>query len=97
MLLETTPPQGPLDWPFSFVQYGILGIILIMLLTEWLWPKPAVEQMQKQHLAEKEMWEARLLPVMERIAKGLEENNVVSRTQTNELSEVIRLLEDRRS
>jgi hypothetical protein len=31
----------------QFAQYGILGLILLAILTGYLWPKPPVERLQK--------------------------------------------------
>jgi len=33
----------------QFAQYGILGLILIAILTGYLWPKPPVERLQKDY------------------------------------------------
>jgi hypothetical protein len=85
---------APVD-PLSFVQYGVLGIILIMLLTGWLWAKPAVDEMQKRHLEERKLLEDRLLPVLERLARELEANARETHINTNELAEAIRVLERR--
>lgn len=70
-MLEAAPTVDPL----SFLQYGILGVILIMLLTGWLWAKPAVEEMQKRHAEERKLWEERILPTMDRLSARLEINN----------------------
>lgn len=89
-LLES--PAAPTD-PLSFLQYGILGLILILLLTGWLWAKPAVEELQKRHAEERKLWEERILPQLSKLSDGLEENSKLLRTNTNELADVIRVLE----
>jgi hypothetical protein len=90
VIVETAPVD-----PLSFVQYGILGVILIMLLTGWLWAKPAVEEMQKRHAEERKLWEDRILPTMERLSRELDKNAQEMRINTNELAEAIRFLERR--
>lgn len=87
----------------TLAQYGLLGLILVMLLTGWLWAKPAVDDMKrtfdatlKQHELERRLWEDRLLPSMERLTRALEDNTREGRVAVNEMAEVIRLLEDRR-
>lgn len=93
IFLETSPPTVD---PISWLQYGILGVVLVMLLTGWLWAKPAVDDMQKRHAEERKLWEERILPAMERIARGLETNNGVVTTNTKEISELAEILRDRK-
>lgn len=31
--------------PVEWIQYGALGMVVVGLLTGWLWPKPAVERL----------------------------------------------------
>lgn len=33
----------------QFAQYGILGLILLAILTGYLWPKPPVDRLQKDY------------------------------------------------
>lgn len=35
---------GSVGNPVDFVQYGVLGLIIIALISGWLWAKPAVER-----------------------------------------------------
>ena len=84
--------------PFiALAQYGLLGLILVMLLTGWLWAKPAVDDMKEQFAAERKLWEERLLPSMERLTRALEDNTREGKVAINEIAEVIRLLENGRS
>ena len=92
MFLQTVPANDPL---LTLAQYGLLGLVLLMLLTGWLWAKPAVDDMKKQHELERKLWEERLLPSLRDLAEALRENNAVLKTNTNELSEMMRLLEER--
>ncbi len=34
--------------PLDLGAYGVIGIILILLITGWLWPKPAVDNILKK-------------------------------------------------
>lgn len=99
MLLEAAPVYDPV----IFVQYGVLGVILVMMLTGWLWPKPAIEEMRKQMEQERKLVMDTLLPALVNISKNLEDATGAMKDatgamkiNTNELSEVIRILEDRK-
>lgn len=43
VLAQATSAGSPLD----FIQYGVLGLVIIGLLLGWLWAKPAVDRMLK--------------------------------------------------
>lgn len=93
MILDAGPVSvNPLD----FVQLGILGVVFFMLVTGMLWAKPAVDAMQKQHEIDRKLWEERIIPVMEQLAKGVETNVEVTKTNNSNLSELVRILKDRR-
>lgn len=34
--------------PLDFVQYGVLGLIVLAFITGWIWPKPAVDKLMAQ-------------------------------------------------
>jgi len=62
----------------SFVNFGVLGLVVLCLITGWLWTKPSVDRLEKERdraIAEREKAEAqrdamaqvlqeRLLPVV---------------------------------
>lgn len=62
----------------SFVNFGVLGLVVLCLVTGWLWTKPSVDRLEKERdraIAEREKAEAqrdamaqvlqeRLLPVV---------------------------------
>ncbi len=77
----------------SLSQYGLLGAILIMLLTGWLWAKPAIDDLQKRHAADRALWEGRVVPLLERLELALEVNTRELRTNSTELVAAIRELE----
>lgn len=92
MVLEAAPVTSD---PIGIIlQYGVLGLVLMMLLTGYLWPKPAVDEIKKQcaddaarHDAEKAVWTEQLKPL-------LETNTRLLRTNTNEMAELSELLRE---
>lgn len=65
-------PNNSLD----LVQAGVLGVVLLAMLTGWIWAKPAVEDLQKRIKAlEAELlwWRDKLLPALEEIQRLLRE------------------------
>lgn len=51
--------------PTDLVQFGVLGIILLLILAGWLWAKPAVDDL-KDRLAKTESQRDALIEVYER-------------------------------
>lgn len=88
MVLDASPEA----W-LSLSQYGLLGAILVMLLTGWLWAKPAIDDLQRRHAEDRELWERRVIPLLERLELALATNTHELRTNTNELSEAVREIE----
>lgn len=57
--------------PLDFVQYGVLGLVILALLAGWLWTKPAVDQLRAdmqritaQRDALIEVYEKQVIPVL---------------------------------
>lgn len=53
----TSDALDPLDW----LQYGVLGLVVVSFLFGWLWPRPSVEQLKRtieQTRADREAVEA---------------------------------------
>ncbi len=67
-LLESVPTADPLG---LVVQWGVLGIVLLLLVSGYLWPKPAVEALEKRHEADRKAWEERMLVAMEAQSREL--------------------------
>ena len=73
--LAAGDPLGDIS---TFVNFGVLGLVVLSLLTGWLWTKPSVDRLEKERdraIAEREKAEAqrdamaqvlqdRLLPVV---------------------------------
>lgn len=72
LLLEEGLPDAD---PAYFLQWGVLGIVLIMLLTGYLWAKPSVEEMRTRHAEERKLWEEKILPALAKLTTQLEDNN----------------------
>jgi hypothetical protein len=90
LLLETVPSSTD---PIAIIaQYGFPGIILILVMSGWLWPKPAVDEIkrqcadeQAQYKADRELWVGQVLPL-------LKDNAVLLRTSVNEMAELSEML-----
>ncbi len=72
-LLESVPTADPLG---LVVQWGVLGIVLLLLVSGYLWPKPAVEALEKRHEEERKAWEERMLTALEKLSRELQANNM---------------------
>ena len=73
--LASADPLGDIS---TYVNFGVLGLVVLSLITGWLWTKPSVERLEKERdraLAERDKAEAqrdamaqvleeRLLPVV---------------------------------
>lgn len=64
--------------PFDFVQYGVLGLVIVGLLAGWLWAKPAVDQLKRdKEAAERqrdaliEVYEKQVIPVLSEVQREL--------------------------
>jgi hypothetical protein len=91
LLLEAAPTNDPL----GFIQYGILGIILMLILTGYLWPKPAVDELKKNHELERQEWNDILKPSLVTMLAEVKEANAAIKVAANEIAETNRLLERR--
>ncbi len=72
-LLDSVPTADPLG---LIVQWGVLGAVLLLLLSGYLWPKPAVEAIEKRHEAERKFLEDKMLTAIERLTVSLEAFNM---------------------
>lgn len=57
--------------PLDFLQYGVLGLVIVALLVGWLWAKPSVDQMRADKTAVEaqrdaliEAYETQVIPVL---------------------------------
>jgi hypothetical protein len=42
---QTETGSDPVEW----VQYGAIGLVVVLILLGWLWPRPAVERLIKDN------------------------------------------------
>lgn len=84
------------DPVLSFLQYGVLGLVIVALLLGWLWAKPAVERI----ITDKEKAEQARDDLMkvqeEKVLPALLEQTGVTRSLIPVMQEVVRLLEEHR-
>lgn len=45
LLAQAAPGSEVTTW----IQYGVLGLVVVGLLTGWLWPKPAVDRLLSEN------------------------------------------------
>ncbi len=64
----------------SLLQYGVLGAVVVGLITGWLWPRPAVR---------------RLIEEKDALAAELREQRKLCAEQTAEMARLRRLIEGR--
>jgi hypothetical protein len=73
IVLATQTPTGDTPDPLAYVaQYGILGIILLMFMTGYIWAKPSVDEMRKRQAEERKVWVDEVLPAVKDLTKALE-------------------------
>lgn len=47
--------EGSFTNPLTWVQFGVLGLVVLGLLTGWLWPRPAVDRLKAEQEREREI------------------------------------------
>ena len=64
---DSSSGQSPLD----FLQYGVLGLVIVAILFGWLWAKPSVDQLKAdkdktevQRDALIDAYETQIIPVL---------------------------------
>lgn len=83
--------------PLDFLQYGVLGLIIIALLLGWLWAKPAVDGLIKRAEQAERQRDDLLKVYEERIMPTLIESTKVTEAMRPVMEEVVRALEDFRT
>lgn len=80
----------------TFLQYGVLGLVVVALLFGWLWAKPAVQQLLEDKKRAEEQrdeayrqWETRVLPLLSQFADAAEK-------QADAVRAVLQRVEDER-
>lgn len=64
--------------PLDFLQYGVLGLVIVALLAGWLWAKPGVDQIRADKAAVEaqrdsliEVYEKQVIPVLTDVQREL--------------------------
>lgn len=83
--------------PLDFVQYGVLGLIIVALLLGWLWAKPAVDRL----IVDKEKAEAQrdalMVTMQEKVLPVLAQTSQVNEAMRPVLAEVVKALDEFRT
>ncbi len=79
--------------PLALAQWGVLGVILLAIITGYLWPKPAVDEMQKRYDADK----AQVLADAKLLRDELAEYRKTEATVYRQFHEQMALLESKLS
>ena len=67
------------ETPFDYLQLGVVGIVLVAMVTGWIWARPAVEQLiadlaRERRLREEESqrWEKHIMPLLQQFDDKVE-------------------------
>ena len=64
--------QSSANDPVSLLQWGVLGAVLFLLITGYLHTKPSVDDLKKRYEQDRELWEKRLIPSIEKLNRAIE-------------------------
>lgn len=79
--------------PLDFVQYGVLGLIIVALLLGWLWAKPAVDRILADKARAEQQRDDLLRVYEEKVMPALLESTNAVASLRPTLEEVVRVLE----
>ncbi len=74
--------------PLDFVQYGVLGLVLVAILMGWLWAKPAVDKLVADHDRVVKQRDSLLATYEERVIPALIESSQSGAAMKSVLEEV---------
>lgn len=83
--------------PLDFVQYGVLGLIIVALLLGWLWAKPSVDQLRADKERAEAQRDALMETMQEKVLPALAKSSQVNEAMRPVLGEVVKALEELRS
>lgn len=83
--------------PLDFVQYGVLGLIIVALLLGWLWAKPSVDQLRVDKERAEAQRDALMDTLQEKVLPVLAQTSQVNEAMRPVLSEVVKALEEFRT
>lgn len=80
--------------PLDFVQYGVLGLVLVALLLGWLWAKPAVDQLRKDYDRVVKQRDDLFRTMDDKVVPALLESNQITSALKPVMEDVVRVLEE---
>lgn len=95
MLTDLAQASG--GTPLDFVQYGVLGLIIVALLLGWLWAKPSVDQLRADKERAEAQRDALMLTMQEKVLPALAQSSQVNEAMRPVLVEVVKALEEHRA
>lgn len=80
--------------PLDFVQYGVLGLVIVSLLLGWLWAKPAVDALRGDYERVMQQRDDLFAMMDNKVIPALLESNQISTALKPVLEEVVLALEE---
>lgn len=85
MLITLLDASGTtIDQPFNLIQYGVMGIILLMFMTGHLVSKPTLDDLKLERERDRALWDAKV----GKFTEVVEDNTKALKTVYNELAEL---------
>lgn len=78
----------------DFVQYGVLGLVIVSLLLGWLWAKPAVDQLRKDYERVLQQRDDLFRVMEDKVVPALFESNAITTALKPVMEEVVQALEE---
>lgn len=72
------------EQPFNLIQYGVMGIILLMFMTGHLVSKPTLDDIKVERERDRNLWETKV----EKFTEVVEDNTKALKVVYNELAEL---------
>ena len=80
--------------PLEFVQYGVLGLVIVALLLGWLWAKPGVDELRTRAERAEAQRDALMDTMQKEVLPVLAQTSQVNEAMRPVLAEVIKVLDD---
>lgn len=84
--------------PLDFATYGIAGLVIVALLLGWMWPKPSIDRLVKDHereLADLRRDHDRVVGQRDALFRMTEDKVIPALTQSNAITSALQpVLED---
>lgn len=80
--------------PLDFVQYGVLGLVIVSLLLGWLWAKPAVDQLRADYQRVVQQRDDLFRMMEAKVVPALLESTTITSALKPVLEDVVRVLDE---